>query len=173
MGRDASSVSSNSVKKSQPTPPISKIDERLEQYTQAIEVRSGPRLVPVPTRLLPMQPVLLHPANMHPSKQRCPSKQTLPCDQHSWTHHHHYIQTTALQPSPSLQPAPLLPTNTSPSNLHSRPTNIPIPPALCPANSSPSTQCTSIQPMVLQPYSMNSMMPASFCRMSHHVTLLS
>lgn len=30
--------SSNSVKKSQPALPISKIDERLEQYTQAIEV---------------------------------------------------------------------------------------------------------------------------------------
>lgn len=35
---------SNSVKKSQPALPVAKIDDRLEQYTQAIEVRahSGP-----------------------------------------------------------------------------------------------------------------------------------
>lgn len=31
-------VSSNSIKKSQPPLPVSKIDDRLEQYTQAIEV---------------------------------------------------------------------------------------------------------------------------------------
>lgn len=34
-----SSTSSNSVKKSQPTLPISTIDERLQQYTQATEVK--------------------------------------------------------------------------------------------------------------------------------------
>lgn len=33
--------SSNSVRKSQPALPISKIDERLEQYTQAVEVGTG------------------------------------------------------------------------------------------------------------------------------------
>ena len=33
-----SSTPSNSVKKSQPTLPISTIDERLQQYTQATEV---------------------------------------------------------------------------------------------------------------------------------------
>lgn len=35
-----SSTPSNSVKKSQPTLPISTIDERLQQYTQATEVKS-------------------------------------------------------------------------------------------------------------------------------------
>ena len=34
-----SSTPSNSVKKSQPTLPISTIDERLQQYTQATEVK--------------------------------------------------------------------------------------------------------------------------------------
>lgn len=31
-------LSSHSVKKAQPALPVSKIDERLEQYTQAVEV---------------------------------------------------------------------------------------------------------------------------------------
>ncbi|XP_036867379.1 lymphocyte-specific protein 1 isoform X2 [Manis javanica] len=49
---------SNSVKKSQPTPPISKIDERLEQYTQAIETAGRPpRLVRQPSVELPSMAV--------------------------------------------------------------------------------------------------------------------
>lgn len=36
--QSCSCFSSNSIKKSQPPLPVSKIDDRLEQYTQAIEV---------------------------------------------------------------------------------------------------------------------------------------
>ncbi|KAK2508141.1 hypothetical protein MC885_009301 [Smutsia gigantea] len=49
---------SNSMKKSQPTLPISKIDERLEQYTQAIETAGRtPRLVRQPSIELPSMAV--------------------------------------------------------------------------------------------------------------------
>lgn len=71
---------SNSVKKSQPALPISKIGERLEQYTQAVEVRQGP---PFHWVLLHscshsyMQPAPLHPADTPPSNQR-PSNRPTP-----------------------------------------------------------------------------------------------
>lgn len=49
---------SNSVKKSQPALPISKIDERLEQYTQAIETAGRtPKLVRQPSIELPSMAV--------------------------------------------------------------------------------------------------------------------
>ncbi|XP_032214062.1 lymphocyte-specific protein 1 isoform X1 [Mustela erminea] len=43
---------SNSVKKSQPALPISKIDERLEQYTQAVEAPSAPQTAGRASRLV-------------------------------------------------------------------------------------------------------------------------
>ncbi|XP_049470596.1 lymphocyte-specific protein 1 [Panthera uncia] len=50
--------SSNSVKKSQPALPISKIDERLEQYTQAIETAGRtPKLTRQPSIELPSMAV--------------------------------------------------------------------------------------------------------------------
>ncbi|XP_058382147.1 lymphocyte-specific protein 1 isoform X2 [Diceros bicornis minor] len=48
---------SNSVKKSQPALPISKIDERLEQYTQAIETGRTPKLARQPSIELPSMAV--------------------------------------------------------------------------------------------------------------------
>ncbi|XP_016072020.1 PREDICTED: lymphocyte-specific protein 1 [Miniopterus natalensis] len=49
---------SNSVKRSQPALPISKIDERLEQYTQAIETAGrNPKLVRQPSIELPSMAV--------------------------------------------------------------------------------------------------------------------
>lgn len=50
--------SSNSVKKSQPALPISKIDERLEQYTQAVETAGRTsKLVRQPSIELPSMAV--------------------------------------------------------------------------------------------------------------------
>ncbi|XP_044799776.1 lymphocyte-specific protein 1 isoform X3 [Bubalus bubalis] len=65
---------SNSVRKSQPALPISKIDERLEQYTQAVEhsLQSTPLY---PTDDSPanqhhsVQPTSFHPTNTFPFKQ--------------------------------------------------------------------------------------------------------
>lgn len=49
---------SNSVKRSQPVLPVSKIDERLEQYTQAVETAGRtPRLVRQPSVELPSMTV--------------------------------------------------------------------------------------------------------------------
>lgn len=63
LGQDPS-LPSNSVKRSQPALPISKIDERLEQYTQAVEVGTGALtfcwvLSPIVCHFL-IQPVSLH-----------------------------------------------------------------------------------------------------------------
>ena len=57
---------SNSVQRSQPVLPISKIDERLEHYTQAVEVHTAsplPRLSPLCSSCSPRTP---HPQTRHP-----------------------------------------------------------------------------------------------------------
>nr|XP_010955128.1 lymphocyte-specific protein 1 [Camelus bactrianus] len=56
--RDRSIEKSNSMKKSQPALPISKIDERLEQYTQAVETAGRvPKLARQPSFELPSMAV--------------------------------------------------------------------------------------------------------------------
>lgn len=95
--------SSNSMKKSQPALPISTIEERLEQYTQAIEVRTGPSASAGPP---PFMHPFLQPTSVSPSNQLLSF------------HLHSSIQPTPLYPT-----NPLHPTRVPPLILHAPTSN--------------------------------------------------